>query len=68
MWAEVTVGKIIIASGVAVVEPSEGAEEESEGDKQEDERGSLSFPSVFYVDEREGDGEEVEESGAKGVG
>ena len=68
MWAEVTVGKMIIASGVAVVEPSEGAEEESEGNEQEDERGVLSVPSVVCVDEREGDGEEVEESGAKGVG
>lgn len=63
-----TVGKITIASGVAVVEPSEGAEEESEGNEQEDERGVLFVPSVVCVDEREGDGEEVEESGAKGVG
>ena len=63
-----TVGKIIIASGVAVLELSEGAEEESEGNEQEDERGVLSVPTVVCVDEREGDGEEVEESGAEGVG
>lgn len=50
------------------METSEGAEEETEGNEQEDERALLSAPRVVSVDEREGDGEEVEESGAKGVG
>lgn len=55
-------------SGVAVVEPSERAEEETESDEQEDQRALLSIPHVVCVDERENNSKEVEESGAKGVG
>ena len=58
----------MLTSGVAVVEASERAEEETESNEQEDQRGRLSVPCVVCVDEREGDGEEVEESGAKSVG
>ena len=57
-----------LANGVAVVEPRQDAEEETEGDKQEDQRRLLPAPCVMCVDEGKRDGEEVEESGAKGVG
>lgn len=53
---------------VAVVESGERAEGETESDEEEDQCGLLSVPGVVCVDEREGDGEEVEESGAEGVG
>ena len=56
-----------LANGVAVVEAIEDAEGESQGDEQEDERRLSSAPCVMCVDEGEGDGEEVEESGGKGV-
>ena len=57
-----------LANDVAVVEASEDAEEETEGDEEEDQRRLLSAPCVRCVDEGKGDGEEVQESGAKGVG
>ena len=57
-----------LANSVAVVEASEEAKEETQGDEQEDERRLLSAPRVMCVDEGKRDGEEVEESGAKGVG
>ena len=57
-----------LANGVPVVEPSQDAGEETEGDKQEDQSRLLSAPSVVCVDEGKRDGEEVEKSGAKGVG
>lgn len=53
---------------MAVVESSERAKEETESNEEEDQRGLLYIPRVVCVDEREGDGEEVEESDAKGVG
>ena len=62
------VGKAASPSGVAVVQPSEQAEEETKSDEEEDQRGLLSVPHVVCVDEREGDGEEIEEGGAEGVG
>ena len=58
----------VFTDGAAVMESSEGAEEEAEGREEEDERGFPFAPSVAGVDEREGDGEEVEECGAEGVG
>ena len=61
------VGEMGVANGVAVKEASEDAEEETQGDEEEDERGLLSAPFVMCVDEGKRDGEEVEESGAKGV-
>lgn len=68
LWGETAVDKAVRPSGVAVVQPSEGAKEETKSDEEEDHRGLLSVPHVVCVDEREGDGEEVEESGAEGVG
>ena len=65
---EAAVGETVLAGGVAVVEASEGAEAETEDDEQEDQGRFLSAPRVVSVDEREGDGEEVEQSGAKGIG
>ena len=62
------IGKIGFANGVPVVEASQGAEEETQGDEQEDKRRLLFAPCVMCVDEGKGDGEEVEESGAEGVG
>ena len=58
----------MLTGGVAVVEASERAEEETESNEQEDQRGLLSVPRVVCVDDWEGDGEEVKESGAEGVG
>ena len=68
LWGEAAVGKTVLTGGVAVVEASERADEETGSNEQEDQRGLLSVPRVVCVDEWEGDGEEVEESGAEGVG
>ena len=57
-----------LANGVPVVEPSEDAEEETQGDEQKDQCRLLSAPCVMCVDEGKRDGKEVEESGAEGVG
>ena len=56
-----------LANGVPVVEPSQYAKEETQSDEQEDQRRLLSAPCVMCVDEGKRDGEEVEETGAKGV-
>ena len=68
LWGEATVGKTVLTNRLAVVEPSECAKEEAESNEQEDERSLLSVPRVWCVGERESDGEEIEESGIKGVG
>ena len=61
------IGEMGFANGVAVVEPSQDAEEETEGDEQEDQRRLLSAPCIVCVDEGKRNGEEVEEGGTKGV-
>ena len=66
--SEAAVGETAFTNGVAVVEPGERADEETEGNEQKDWRGLLSVPRVVCVDEREGNSEEVEERGAKCIG
>ena len=68
LWGGMAVGKAVSPSGMAVVQPSERAKEETKSDEEEDQSGLLSIPHVVCVDDREGDGEEVEEDGAEGVG